>query len=100
MKRIAVLGALLLIMALWAGPAFAQSVPQGSVLPEQQERQTLPSGGGSKTVASVAAQRASARQPALVDTGIELSTGAALAGGLLVVGGGALALSRRRASQR
>ena len=90
MKRIAVLGALLVTLMLLAGPAMAQSaLPEGSVLPEQPPAQVLPD-------APPAVEQPSA---ALADTGFQMSTGALLAVGLLVLGGGALAVGRRRSDQ-
>lgn len=98
MRRSGVIGALVLILAMVGGPAFAQVDPAGgSALPGQSQSQPLPPAGRSgSSSASTAAQVSSA--PVLAETGIPVSTGAALGFGLLVVGGGALTLGRRRTS--
>jgi len=105
MRRSGVIGALVLIVAMVGGPAFAQStLPEGSTLPEQQQTQTLPSSGGqasssgsaSSGSASSGSGAAQASSPGLADTGMQVSTGAALGFGLLAAGAGALVLARRR----
>lgn len=92
MKRFAVIGALVLLLALVGGPAFAQ-VGEGSVLPDQGPAQVLPA-SASRPAASVTQPA-----PALADTGIELSNGMLLATGLFVVGGVALTAGRRRVTR-
>jgi hypothetical protein len=91
MKRIAVIGALVLILAMFAGPAFAAE--RGSVLPGPGPQQVLPRSSGSS--GSTATQYST--QP-LADTGLGLTNGALLGIGLLAAGGTALAISRRRAA--
>lgn len=95
MRRIGVIGALVLILAMVGGPAFAQVDPSGgSVLPPDQARsQPLPPvSSGSSSVAQATAS------PALADTGIPVATGLVIGAGLVVAGGGALVLTRRRAT--
>lgn len=96
MKRIVTIGALVLLLAIIGGPAFAQ-VGAGSVLPEQQETEVLPtstqrSSGGSSSGAAVSAS-------ALADTGLGVADGTLLAGGLLAAGAAALVLGRRRTTR-
>lgn len=94
MRRIGVIGALVLILAILGGPALAQVDPSGgSALPPpgQANSQPLPPAGSSSgsTVSQTAA-------PALADTGIPVSTGVVLGVGLVAAGGAALVLARRR----
>ncbi len=88
MKRITVIGALVLILAAFAGPAFAQNPADGSALPGPQTNQPLPD-----RVVAVPVTRTAATLP---DTGIPVSAGTALGFGLLVVGGSVLYASRRQ----
>lgn len=88
MKRITVIGALILILAAFASPAFAQNPADGSVLPGPQTEQPLPD-----RVVAVPVTPTTATLP---DTGMQVSTGAALGLGLLVVGGAVLYVSRRQ----
>lgn len=95
MRRIGVIGALVLILAILGGPALAQVDPSGgSALPPpgQANSQPLPPAGSSSggTVSRTVAS------PALADTGIPVSTGVVLGVGLVAAGGGALVLARRR----
>ena len=97
MKRMITLtGALLLAMAVLAGPALAQSplpvdVPQ-TELPE-------PPPPAATEVEAVQETQPEAVEPRLAETGIEVTTAALLAVGLLGAGGTALAVSRRRSSR-
>ena len=99
MRRSGVIGALVLILTMVGGPAFAQVDPAGgSALPNQpQSQQPLPPAGRSASSPMSTAAQVSP-SPALADTGIQVSTGAALGFGLVVAGGGALLLTRRRAT--
>jgi len=111
-KRLAVLlAALVMALATLAGPAFAQSAPDTQGLPTVQSRGTAEEGGVApdRTVAvpsrsttrgasaeAPAAQVGSANPSALAQTGLEVTTGAVLAGGLLLAGAGAVVATRRR----
>lgn len=92
MKRIAVLGALVLVLAMFAGPAFAAD--RGSVLPGPSSEQVLPRSTAARTTTANTTQSSQV----LADTGLGLTNGALLGLGLLGAGGVALALSRRRST--
>lgn len=93
MKRMVILGALVLILAMVGGPAFAQ-MGEGSVLPAQGETEVLPTGTSRSSGSSQAATG-----QVLADTGLGLGAGAALAAGLFAVGATALVAGRRRATR-
>jgi len=116
-KRLAVLlAALVMALATLAGPALAQSAPDTVVLPDFGSRGTGDEGGvapdrttttPSRSTPSRSTTRgASAEAPAaqvgagnpsaLAQTGLEVTTGALLAGGLLLAGAGAVVATRRR----
>lgn len=88
MRRVAVIGVLVLVLATLAGPAFADG-GDGSVLPGPGHEQPLPAPGRHVTPA---------QPPALADTGFEVTETAALGLGLLALGGATVLISRRRAS--
>jgi LPXTG-motif cell wall-anchored protein len=103
MKRLTTLLAALALAALVAGPAFAQ--PTGvedvagiggeQVLP----RVVTPDEAPPSITAPPAAQQVTQAAPGqLAQTGLELSTGAALAGALVLLGGGFVLYARRKAA--
>jgi len=114
-KRLAVLlAALVMALATLAGPALAQSAPDTVVLPDFGSRGTGDEGGVAPdriptaptapsrsstrgaTDDAPAAQVGAGNPSALAQTGLEVTTGALLAGGLLIAGAGAVAATRRR----
>lgn len=94
MKRSVVVGALIVILASIAGPAFAQA-DQGSVLPPPTQTQVLPAASRPGGAAAVTQQQGAA----LADTGFELTNGVLLAAVLLGIGASVLAVTRRRAAR-
>lgn len=104
MKRIAVAGILVAVLALFAVPAYAQT--SGSVLPTPSEDEgvlpdspsedegVLPDSPDEDEDEAVAADEA----PALADTGIDTTTALLVGAGLLAVGGVSLVVARRRGS--
>lgn len=96
MTRIAVIGALILVLAMLGGPAFAQ-VGEGSVLPEQREAEVLPV--SARPPSGKAGSVAQPTAPVLADTGMELTNGLFLGGTMLLVGGAALMVGRRRSAR-
>lgn len=96
MKRIAVIGVLILILATFAGPAFAQT-DEGSALPPPGSSQVLP--GSTQVLPQAQSQSAAQQGGALADTGLGLTNGAVLAIALLAVGASTLAAGRRRATR-
>lgn len=96
MKRMVVIGVLVLILALIGGPAFAAQLGEGSVLPAQEDTEALPT---STSRSARASQSSMAVGPVLADTGLGLGDGALLVGGLFAAGGLALVTGRRRAAR-
>ncbi len=94
MKRIALIGVLMLILTTLAGPAFAQVDEDGSVLPGPAQEQPLPIGDVDDDAPAPALSVPRAAE--LADTGFALTNGVLLAAGLVVVGGLVLVASRRR----
>lgn len=107
MKRMALVGALVAVLALWAVPALAQD---GSVLPTPSEDTgVLPSAPSPSEDTGVLPETddddedvadddeaVAAADDDLADTGFDLTTGLLAGAGLLAAGGVALVLARRR----
>jgi LPXTG-motif cell wall-anchored protein len=105
-KRIAVAGTLVAVLALFAAPAYAQT--EGSVLPTPSEDTgVLPSAPTPSEDTGVLPDSPdededegnlaqAPRADALADTGFDSTTALVVGGGLLVVGGASLLVARRR----
>ncbi len=110
-KRIALVGALVAVLGLWALPAMAQ---EGSVLPtptegtgvlpdapvatpaSSEDTGVLPETTDDDDVDVDDDEAVAAADDDLANTGFDLTTGLLAGAGLLAVGGTALVLARRR----
>jgi len=89
MKRTAVIGALILMLALFAAPASAQT--EGSVLPAPDQAQIIP-----VTPVQSRVGQAAVTAEVLADTGLDAEVMGLLGGGLVAIGALALLSGRRR----
>lgn len=98
MKRILGILAALLVVALVGAPALAQPSPVEEVLPDVEEEVLDEAPEGGSTDVASGGSAAPSGTAGLPRTGIEVTTGAALAGALILSGGVLLLVARRRAA--
>lgn len=96
MRRTASLLAAILLLALIGAPALAQPSPVDEVLGESEERPLPAAPGLAAPNIGGAGPGSAAGTSGLPRTGLDLTSGVALAGGLIVGGGLLLLLTRRR----
>ena len=96
MKKITVVLAGLLLLAAFAAPALAQETPVDEVEPIVIERPLPAVDDPDDEVAPVVVEPAVVPADRLAVTGLELTTGMALAAGLVLAGAGTLFVARRR----